>query len=120
MATGRAVQRRGFVGATVADVSWLFTEAQSQAFETWFKDTISDGADWFNVRLKTPAGLTLYQCKFAGMYTGPTLTAGFWRFGAALEFVERPVISEAWYEVGIEFFAGASIIDLALNREWPQ
>lgn len=121
MATGRARQRRTFTSVpSMATVTWLLDTLQAQTFEAWFRDAITDGADWFNCELKTPIGLRPYECRFADMYDGPTLVGlDHWRYGAELEIRERPILPPGWGLVP-DLVQGASIIDVAVNREWPE
>ncbi|WP_456010717.1 hypothetical protein [Escherichia coli] len=44
---------------------------------------------------------------------------GFWKFTAALELWERPILPPVWGNFP-EFIVGQSIIDYALNKEWPE
>lgn len=122
MTTGRARQRRTFTSVpSTAQLSWLLTNAQAQVFEAWFRDSITDGADWFNITLTTPVGkLAPYECRFAAMYDGPALVGlDHWRFTAEVEMRERPVLPRGWGDFP-EFIMGSDIIDQALNREWPE
>ncbi len=60
MVTGRARQRRAYTSTpTQTDLAWIFSDAQAQAFEAWFRDELSDGAAWFNIPLLTPVGLKI-------------------------------------------------------------
>jgi hypothetical protein len=55
LTSGRARQRRLYTSTpTQATVAWLFTDPEAQLFEAWFRDTIKDGADWFNMPLRSP------------------------------------------------------------------
>jgi|SRR5690625_896482 len=121
MESGRAIQRRKFTSVpSMIKVSLLCTDSQAQAFESWFRDAIHDGADWFNALIKTPMGLQRYVCRFTDMYSGPQLTGrSMWRFGATLEAWDRPLLPPGW-GVFPDFVAGQSIIDIAMNREWPE
>ena len=122
MANGRARQRRMFTSVpSMVPVAFLLTDSQAQVFEAWFKYEINDGADWFNCKLDSPDGQKEYECRFTDIYQGPQLVGKrFWRFTAELEIIERPVLPEDWYRNGLQFIAYSSIIDLAINREWPQ
>lgn len=123
MATGRARQRRTFTSVPSAvTVNWYMDGAKAQLFEAWFKYEITDGAEWFNIDLKTPVGnFAPYECRFMEMYNGPTIDdANNWRFSAQLEIRERPVLTQEWWLYGQEFIQGASIIDVALNSKWPE
>ena len=122
MESGRARQRRRFSSVpTIANVSWIFeVDTHAATFEAWFRDAINDGVEWFNMPLKTPMGLKDYVCRFADMYTGPDLIGiSSWRISAQLEVWERPLMPEGWGLLP-EFALGASIFDVALNREWPE
>ncbi len=121
MDSGRARQRPGFVTVpTVASVSWKFTTSEAQIFEAWFRDVISSGAAWFNCPLVTPMGDKPYVCRFVNMYDGP-IQDGIchWQYSANLELWEIPRLAPGWGEFP-DFIRYADIIDLALNREWPE
>lgn len=121
MNSGRARQRRHFSSVpTNVAVSWNFTEQEALMFESWFRDTIHDGVDWFNCPLKTPVGEKQYVCRFTDMYKGPVPTGiCMYRVSAALEIWERPLLAPGWGNFP-DFIRYADIIDLALNREWPE
>ncbi|HAT3749166.1 TPA: hypothetical protein I8622_002142 [Klebsiella oxytoca] len=121
MVTGRTRQRRAYTSVpTETDIAWIFTDAQGQAFEAWYRDVISDGAAWFNMPLLTPVGQRDYVCRFKDIYEGPTPEGGmFWRYTATLELWERPLVPPPWGNYP-EWIAGSSLLDIALNREWPK
>ena len=122
MSTGRARQRRTFqYTPSIGSFELHLTTLEAQVFEAWFKYDITDGADWFNLALKTPVNNTLaYECRFTSMYSGPTLSAlSDWEFSFDLELRERVILTQAQYDVGNEFILGSSIIDIALNSKWP-
>lgn len=121
MASGRARQRRKFTSVpTVDSFGWLFTDPQAAAFEAWFRDDVHDGADWFNIRRKTPLGMQSLVCRFTGMYRGPSLVGrSLWRYTAELEVWERPIMPEPWGQFP-DFIIHMSIFDQAMNREWPE
>ena len=55
------------------------------------------------------------------MYQGPRLIGGrYWEIEGDLELRERPVLDPVWGEVSVEAILQQDIIDLALNREWPE
>ena len=120
MQTGRARQRRRYTSVpTMASVSWIMTEKQAQLFEGFFRWTLLDGTEWFNLDLLTPLGLKPYEVRFAEMYNGPTLTGrDLWTFTAELEIKERQTIAYGWPAFP-GFVLGSDIIDKALNSEWP-
>lgn len=121
LTTGRARQRRLYTSTpTQATVAWLLTDTEAQLFEAWYRDAIMDGAYWFNMPLRSPLGNTDdYVCRFVDIYEGPTIEGGnYWRFTATLELWERPILPPGWGEFP-DYIINSSIIDIALNREWP-
>ena len=121
LTSGRARQRRVFTSTPSAtDIQWLFDDKQAQVFEAWFRDVIKDGALWFNMPLLTPIGKKNYLCRFTDIYEGPTPEGGlYWRFSANIELWERPLPPVDWGNYP-ELLIGSDIIDIAINREWPQ
>lgn len=119
--SGRARQRRAFTNVpTIVKVNYLMTEGQAQLFEGWFRWTLKDGSEWFNCRIKTNLGLQDYVCRFADIYTGPKMISPkYWRYSAELEIRDRQTIGDDWVEFP-DFVVGSDIIDLAVNREWPE
>jgi hypothetical protein len=122
MESGRAKQRRRYQSTpTQVPVTWRFRdEGQCQLFESWYKYIISDGTSWFNSKLKTPEGIKQYKCRFMDIYTGPLLDGLDWVYTAELELWERPTMDPLWvtyYPAAIRYM---NVIDLALNREWPE
>ncbi|OHV13016.1 hypothetical protein [Kushneria phosphatilytica] len=95
MSSGRARQRRMYSTVpTVASVTWLFTPEEGRIFEGWYRNLVTDGADWFVIRLKTPLGIQPYKARFTDIYDGPTLKGGnYWEFSAELELIERPTLN---------------------------
>lgn len=122
MANGRAKQRRLFTSVpSMVPVSFLLTDTQAQIFQAWFAYEINDGTAWFNCTLDSDMGRKPYECRFTEMYRGPQLVGRrLWRFEAELEVFERPLIPKDWYLYGLQFIEYSSIIDLAINREWPR
>lgn len=121
MQSGRARQRRRFTSVpTMASVAWILDDVQAQLFEAWFEDALRSGSEWFECPLKTPEGIRDYVARFTDIYAGPALVGvSHWRFTAELELRERPILAPGWGSFP-GFIAGMSIIDLALNREWPE
>ena len=118
--SGRARQRRVYtsVPSNVA-VQWFLTEQQAQLFEAFFRYAITDGADWFMLPLKTPMFTGDYECRFTGIYEGPTLTAfNKWTVSATIEIKERQTLSSGFAYVP-QYVIDSSIIDVALNDLWP-
>ena len=120
LASGRARQRRRFTSVpTEIPVSWTFTQPQMQLFEVWYRYSIDDGVQWFSVRLQTPLGIKDYRARFTGIYRADLLGADHWRVTAEIELYERQTLPKAWGEFP-DYIVGSSIIDKAVNREWPE
>ena len=120
MVSGRARQRRVYtsVPSNVA-VQWFLTEQQAQLFEAFFRYSITDGADWFLLPLKTPMFTGNYECRFTGIYEGPTLTAfDKWTVSATIEIKEQQTLDSTWLNTP-QYVIDSSIIDVALNDLWP-
>lgn len=120
MESGRARQRRKFSSVpSTQQFSWILTESQCLAFESWFRDALEDGAAWFNMESRTPLGQTAMVCRFQDMYAGPDLVGrDRWRVSAALEIWERPLMPPGWGLMP-DYLAYADIFDIAVNRKWP-
>ena len=120
MVSGRARQRRVYtsVPSNVA-VQWFLTEQQAQLFEAFFRYSITDGADWFLLPLKTPMFTGNYECRFTGIYEGPVLIAyDKWTVSATIEIKERQTLDSIWLQTP-QYIADQSIIDIAVNQLWP-
>lgn len=120
LASGRARQRRNFTSVpTMASITWIFSSVQAQVFEAWWRDQLIDGSQWFECPLETPLGYQDYTARFTDIYKGPSrLGPLLWSFSAELELRERPILAPDWGEFP-EFVIEQSIIDIAMNREWP-
>lgn len=122
LTSGRARQRRLYTSTpSEVSVKWLFTsDSQAQVFEAWFRDALGDGVKWFMMKLQTPVGVKFYKCRFTDIYQGGTLTGSlYWQFSATLELWERPLPPAGWGNYP-ELLAGSSLIDIAINQEWPK
>jgi hypothetical protein len=120
MASGRARQRRKFTSVpSMGNYTWLMNDGQAAFFELWFKETLKDGAEWFNIQRKTPIGRVMQVCRFVDMYQGPNLFGvSMWQFTAQLEAWERPLLPDEWILLP-DYIVHADIFDFAMNREWP-
>lgn len=120
MVSGRTRSRRLYNSVpTVAAVRWLFSDAEAQLFESWFDEKIDSGAAWFECPLRVPGGMGRYKARFVDIYEGPNLVGvDHWSFTANLELWERPIL-RGWSDFP-EQILGSPIIDLAINREWPE
>jgi hypothetical protein len=120
LSSGRARQRRNFTSVpTMASISWIFNSPQAQTFESWWRDALLDGSQWFECPLETPIGYEDYTCRFTDIYSGPNrLGPNLWAFSAELELRYRPILAPEW---GLfpDFALNSGIIDYAINREFP-
>ncbi|MGR3991664.1 transposase [Pseudomonas sp. 1121_17] len=121
MVTGRKRYRvvHSYV-PTEVKFNFNFDEAEAGFFEAWYARTLSNGMEWFEMPLQTPAGFKAYQAHFTGIYQGPDLTqVSRWRYSAILELKERPLIPGGWEQFP-DYWFNKNVIDLAMNREWPE
>ena len=120
MVSGRARQRRVYTSVpSMVAVQWFLTEQQAQLFEAFFRYAITDGADWFLLPMKTPMFTGDYECRFTGIYDGPTLTTyDKWTVSATIEIKERQTLNAGFAYVP-QYAIDSSIIDIAVNQLWP-
>ncbi len=121
MVTGRTRYRlRHRYVPTEVRFNFNFSQAEAGLFEAWYARSINDGLEWFEIRLQTPAGFALYQAHFKSIPSGPDLTQiTRWRYSAVVELKERPLIPSPWEQFP-QYWLNKNIIDLAINREWPE
>lgn len=120
--SGRARQRRKFTSVpSIVSLTWFFDKnAHCLLFELWFKESLNDGAQWFNCPLQTPMGIKPYVCRFTTMYKGPTLVAAsMWRISAELEIYERPTLPAEDINYPEELIY-ADMFDRTMNQYWPK
>ena len=121
MQSGRARQRRIFTSVpSMLSVSFFFeSKTEVQLFEGFFQHTLKDGAEWFNMPLKTPMGYYAVECRFADIYGPLELDGLYWRTSATIEIRERKTIAADWVQFP-DFVIQQDIIDIAINREMPE
>lgn len=123
LASGRQRVRRTFrtVPVTVT-IQWVMDDEQLRIFENWFvsDDGAAGGSGWFTIKLRTAQGMSTQVCRFSDVYDGPSLdqTVCMWDMKATLEMANQPTYPDGYWEHP-EFIQAASIIDVALNQEWP-
>lgn len=120
LVSGRARQRRKFTSVPeTAKVSYLFSNSESMAFVAWYRDQLVDGALWFECPLKTEMGLDYHTCRFTDIYEGPNpVGPNLWSVTGEIEIKTRVALPVGWGEFPDQI-TGASIIDFAMNVEWP-
>lgn len=120
MVTGRPTFRvmQTSVPMQVA-VNFNFSQAEAGLFEAWFAQQLNNGFELFQMKLQTPAGFKLYQCRFMRMYQGPQLVQiTRWRYSANLFMLERPLIPDGWLGAPT-FWLNKSAFDISMNKDWP-
>lgn len=105
---------------TATPVSWIFSDLQCQVFQGWFKDTLRDGAEWFDMPLTTDVGRHVEQCHFVQAYSGPK-RLGFnrWQIGADIVLRRRPLGAPNDGLFPDEILR-SDILDRTINLEWPK
>jgi hypothetical protein len=121
MDSGRARQRRKFSSVPVMrSASWVMTSGEARYFELWYKETLKDGTEWFNIYLRNALGFVQQVCRISGVYNGPNAWGrDRWQITATLEVWERPLMPGEWALLP-SFLVHPEIFDLAMNREWPE
>ena len=121
MLNGRARNRRAFSSVPVNGTwSFIFDSPQAAWFERWFMDALNDGVNWFKIPRKTPLGIRMLVCRFTSMYSGPALVGvDRWKYDCPLEIYQRDMMDVEWTIIP-EMWFGMDILDIAVNREWPQ
>ncbi|WP_447801186.1 hypothetical protein [Pseudomonas kilonensis] len=122
MRTGRTRFRRNYSSVpTNVKVTWSLTSIQAQYFEGWFEDVLISGSQWFECELRTPQGLQPYKAHFLDMYDGPVLFGvDHWTVSATLQLWDRPILTGGWALYAPQYILQMNLLDLAINKEWPQ
>jgi hypothetical protein len=120
MVSGRARQRIMFEARPdIVELTWLCSDPQALLFDVWSAKIIK--ADWFLIPLKVPGGMRSIEVRFTETPRGPVLVGvSHWRYTARCELRERPMIDKEWAEIMPEWVLMLDVVDLAINREWPQ
>lgn len=121
MVTGRTRYRvRHSYVPTEVKFSFNFSQDEAGIFEAWYARTLNNGLEWFEISLQTPAGFTAYEAHFKDIYQGPDLTqVKRWRYSAVVQLKARPLIPAPWEQFP-EYWLNKNVIDLAMNKEWPE
>lgn len=105
---------------TSSPFTWLLSELECQAFEGWYQQTLKDGAEWFQMRVRSAVGLRLEECHFIRAYSGPTrVAADLWKIEAPLLLRRRPIPVANDGAFPDEILA-SKIFDKTINWELPQ
>lgn len=102
------------------NATFLFNAKQKAFFEAWYSRVLNEGIEWFNCPLQIDGTVEMHEVQFGQIYSGPTLVQlSFWRYSFRLMLKRKPLIPEGW-ELFPELWFGMNIIDLAVNKEWPE
>lgn len=89
------IERRSRFTTSYTDLSvtWMLSETEHDAFETFFSTTLGNGTAQFQIELKFPTQSALVQwaVRFLGEFTATHLD-GFWQVQAAMRLVIPIVI----------------------------
>lgn len=94
MDSGAARQRRRFLNApSLMRATWSLLDDEFALLEGWLMHQVSDGADWFQMPVKTPLGMVSYDVRFtkAPGRIRP-VSHNRWEVGAELEVRRRSVL----------------------------
>nr|WP_314877330.1 transposase [uncultured Pseudomonas sp.] len=121
MVSGRARQRVVFTDSPEhVGFTWNFNQNEAAFFRAWYARTLGYGVEWFSLTLLLPEGFKQYECRFTGKPDGPRLVQiSRWEMSATLELREPSLIPPGW-ENFPQYWLMMDIIDLAINREWPE
>lgn len=121
MESGRARQRLNFESAPeTVSFTWNFDTNQAAFFRGWYARNLNYGVEWFNMPLQLPEGFRNFECRFTGKPDGPRLVQiTRWELSATLELREPSLIQPGWEDFP-QFWFMMKIIDMAVNREWPE
>ena len=76
-------------------VNWLMTNEQFSAFRDWYRDEVSDGAEWFDTQMDYDGqGLKAVEARFASKWTVRHEPPFRWRVAARLEIKYPALTSE--------------------------
>jgi hypothetical protein len=95
MDSGRIRQRKRFDrNFRVATVSWRLSDYEYGVFQSMYKNSVSNGADWFYIELALGNGestLQTYTARFqADSYSAKYTGFMYWRVTAKLETEDQP------------------------------
>ncbi len=90
MEAGPARTRRRYISVPMdVSVTWTLTRAELDAFQTFYRETICDGAGWFLMPVVMGNGEALRTARFKQPYEAATVAnEHVWRVTATLEVME--------------------------------
>lgn len=102
---------------TNLNVSYLFTRAEFQIFEGWFRWTIHDGLLPFKGPMKTSLGIQPALEMKMRMYRAQSRGA-LWIVTAPVQILTRQTLSQLDAQFPDEVLY-SSVFDRNMNRDWP-
>lgn len=122
LATGRdRVRPSASPPITRVNGSLIVNDGKAMIFEAFWEQTLRQGTEWFEMKVKTPRGHEMQAVRFVGIYRGPELVPpSLWRFSFALEFLNRPIIPAPWATDAPEWILYAGRFDRLMNETWPE
>lgn len=95
MDSGYQRKRRRFKNTpSIVSIKFLFSSSEFELFEGWYHNVLLEGQHWFNMPVKTAAGLVEHACRFSGDYAHKPLTQKLWQVTAKLEVNALQTISD--------------------------
>ena len=90
MESGPARTRRRYISVpTDVSVTWTLTRVELDAFQTFYREAIYDGAGWFLMPVVMGDGEALRKSRFKEPYRAETVANEHaWRVSATLEVME--------------------------------
>jgi len=97
MDSGQARSRRRFKNVpSIISSTWMFTSEQAGLFEAFIEYGLTGGTAWFEVPIKTAAGIKTGQLRFVSnpLENCKTLSPTRWQYSAKIELKTRPLITQ--------------------------
>lgn len=108
------------------DVSFLFSQEESQVFWLWVQHTLNRGQDEFTLPLRTEFGVVEHVCRFLPDTLLPVQEVGP-LFGYKATIMARALIVPAAYEAAADLIVAlpnwsnwASLLDQVITAELPE
>lgn len=95
MEVGAARQQRRDPGAPVpVRCTMEFSQDECDIFNAWYRYKINDGADWFEMPVATPRGVTVEEVRFTRAPRPRMLEKGVFMVQCELEIRTLPLMTE--------------------------
>lgn len=103
MEGGPARQRRVFTQVPAQyRATFIFDNVSYTAFRGFWKFTLNEGADFFEIQLDLDIGLTTESARFIQPYTARKISNSHWSVDGILEVEDPTIVSEELLELIIE------------------